>query len=105
VSDSTTSSKGRIYHETYGCQMNVNDMEIVLSIMKKEGYDKIVPDPESAEIIFINTCAIRDNAEQKVWQRLNYFWFLKRQRKTNVAEGRSKSLCPPKIAVLGCMAE
>ncbi|GJN25230.1 hypothetical protein PR202_gb13030 [Eleusine coracana subsp. coracana] len=105
VSDSATLSKGRIYHETYGCQMNVNDMEIVLSIMKKEGYDEIVPDPESAEIIFINTCAIRDNAEQKVWQRLNYFWFLKRQWKTNVAEGRSKSLRPPKIAVLGCMAE
>jgi len=80
-------------------------MEIVLSIMKKEGYDEIVPDPESAEIIFINTCAIRDNAEQKVWQRLNYFWFLKREWKSNVAEGRSKSLRPPKVAVLGCMAE
>jgi MiaB/RimO family radical SAM methylthiotransferase len=105
VPDSTKLSKGRIYHETYGCQMNVNDMEIVLSIMKKEGYDEIVPDPESAEIIFINTCAIRDNAEQKVWQRLNYFWFLKRQWKTNVSEGRSKSMRPPKIAVLGCMAE
>uniref|UniRef100_A0A0A9DQS8 Uncharacterized protein n=1 Tax=Arundo donax TaxID=35708 RepID=A0A0A9DQS8_ARUDO len=105
VSGSTMISKGRIYHETYGCQMNVNDMEIVLSIMKKEGYDEIVPDPESAEIIFINTCAIRDNAEQKVWQRLNYFWFLKREWKANVAEGRSKSLRPPKIAVLGCMAE
>uniref|UniRef100_A0ACD5WXW6 Uncharacterized protein n=1 Tax=Avena sativa TaxID=4498 RepID=A0ACD5WXW6_AVESA len=100
-----TVSKGRIYHETYGCQMNVNDMEIVLSIMKKEGYNDIVPDPESAEIIFINTCAIRENAEQKVWQRLNYFWFLKRQWKANVAGGRSKSLRPPKIAVLGCMAE
>uniref|UniRef100_J3N9C8 CDK5RAP1-like protein n=2 Tax=Oryza brachyantha TaxID=4533 RepID=J3N9C8_ORYBR len=100
-----TVSKSRIYHETYGCQMNVNDMEIVLSIMKNEGYDEIVPDPESAEIIFINTCAIRDNAEQKVWQRLNYFWFLKRQWKANVAAGRSKSLRPPKIAVLGCMAE
>jgi tRNA A37 methylthiotransferase MiaB len=100
-----TLSKGRIYHDTYGCQMNVNEMEIVLSIMKKEGYDEIVPDPESAEIIFINTCAIRDNAEQKVWQRLNYFWFLRRQWKTNVAEGRSKSMRPPKIAVLGCMAE
>jgi len=85
--------------------MNVNDMEIVLSIMKKEGYNDIVPDPESAEIIFINTCAIRENAEQKVWQRLNYFWFLKRQWKANVAGGRSKSLRPPKIAVLGCMAE
>lgn len=97
--------KGRIYHETYGCQMNVNDMEIVLSIMKKAGYSEIVEVPESAEIIFINTCAIRDNAEQKVWQRLNYFWFLKRHWKSNVATGRSESLHPPKVVVLGCMAE
>ncbi|KAF3338149.1 CDK5RAP1-like protein [Carex littledalei] len=100
-----TSTKGRIYHETYGCQMNINDMEIVLSIMRAAGYGSTVPDPESAEIIFINTCAIRDNAEQKVWQRLNYFWFLKREWKTNVAIGRSFSLRPPKIVVLGCMAE
>lgn len=97
--------KGRIYHETYGCQMNVNDMEIVLSIMKKDGYSEVVEVPESAEIIFINTCAIRDNAEQKVWQRLNYFWFLKREWKSNVAIGRSQSLHPPKVVVLGCMAE
>ncbi|KAH6833791.1 Methylthiotransferase [Perilla frutescens var. hirtella] len=97
--------KGRIYHETYGCQMNVNDMEIVLAIMKKAGYSEAVEVPESAEIIFINTCAIRDNAEQKVWQRLNYFWFLKRQWKSNVATGRSQSLHPPKVVVLGCMAE
>nr|GMC67775.1 CDK5RAP1-like protein [Ipomoea batatas] len=97
--------RGRIYHETYGCQMNVNDMEIVLSIMKNAGYGEVVDVPENAEIIFINTCAIRDNAEQKVWQRLNYFWFLKRQWKSNVAVGRSQSLHPPKIVVLGCMAE
>ncbi|XP_022741513.1 CDK5RAP1-like protein [Durio zibethinus] len=98
-------SKGRIYHETYGCQMNINDMEIVLSIMKNAGYSETVEVPESAEIIFINTCAIRDNAEQKVWQRLNYFWFLKRHWKSNVAIGRSQSLHPPKVVVLGCMAE
>lgn len=85
--------------------MNVNDMEIVLSVMKTAGYDEIVNDPESAEIIFINTCAIRDNAEQRVWQRLNYFWFLKRHWKSNVATGRSHSLHPPKVVVLGCMAE
>lgn len=97
--------RGRIYQETYGCQMNVNDMEIVLSIMKKAGYNEVVDAPESAEVIFINTCAIRDNAEQKVWQRLNYFWFLKREWKINVASGRSQSLQPPKIVVLGCMAE
>ncbi|XP_027360562.1 CDK5RAP1-like protein isoform X2 [Abrus precatorius] len=47
----------------------------------------------------------QDNAEQKVWQRLNYFWFLKRHWKSNVATGRSQSLRPPKVVVLGCMAE
>ncbi|KAF2543630.1 hypothetical protein F2Q68_00028764 [Brassica cretica] len=104
-SDIASPSKGRIYHETYGCQMNINDMEIVLSIMNNSGYKEVVTDPESAEVIFINTCAIRDNAEQRVWQRLNYFWFLKRQWKANVAEGRAKSTKPPKVVVLGCMAE
>ncbi|OAY60807.1 CDK5RAP1-like protein [Manihot esculenta] len=103
--DSQIHPRGRIYHETYGCQMNINDMEIVLSIMKDAGYSEVVGVPESAEIIFINTCAIRDNAEQKVWQRLNYFWFLKRHWKSNVAIGRSQSVCPPKVVVLGCMAE
>ncbi|XP_010254686.1 PREDICTED: CDK5RAP1-like protein [Nelumbo nucifera] len=97
--------RGRIYHETYGCQMNINDMEIVLSVMKNAGYGEVVDVPESAEIIFINTCAIRDNAEQKVWQRLNYFWFLKRHWKSNVSIGRSQSWHPPKVVVLGCMAE
>ena len=105
VPDTEVPPTGRIYHETYGCQMNVNDMEIVLSIMKNAGYGEIVSVPESAEIIFINTCAIRDNAEQKVWQRLNYFWFLKRHWKSNVATGRSQSMRPPKVVVLGCMAE
>ncbi|XP_062145052.1 CDK5RAP1-like protein [Alnus glutinosa] len=102
---SEVTSRGRIYHETYGCQMNINDMEIVLSIMKNAGYSDVVDVPESAEIIFINTCAIRDNAEQRVWQRLNYFWFLKRHWKSNVAIGRSNSVHPPKVVVLGCMAE
>ncbi|XP_068634854.1 CDK5RAP1-like protein [Aristolochia californica] len=105
TSVSELSNRSRIYHETYGCQMNVNDMEIVLSIMKKAGYSEVVGIPESAEIIFINTCAIRDNAEQKVWQRLNYFWFLKRQWKSNVKIGRADSKYPPKVVVLGCMAE
>ncbi|GLJ05396.1 hypothetical protein SUGI_0017520 [Cryptomeria japonica] len=97
--------KGRIYHETYGCQMNVNDMEIVLAIMKSVGYTEVVDTPENAEVIFINTCAIRENAEQKVWQRLNYFWFLKREWKTNIQKRRAWSVVPPKIVVLGCMAE
>ncbi|CAJ1930309.1 unnamed protein product [Sphenostylis stenocarpa] len=105
ASDTEVPPTRRIYHETYGCQMNVNDMEIVLSIMEKAGYSEAVSVPESAEIIFINTCAIRENAEQKVWQRLNYFWFLKRHWKSNIATGRAQSLSPPKVVVLGCMAE
>ncbi|GLU19835.1 hypothetical protein SLE2022_360600 [Rubroshorea leprosula] len=105
ASEASLTSRGRIYHETYGCQMNINDMEIVLSIMKNAGYNEVVDVPESAEVIFINTCAIRDNAEQRVWQRLNYFWFLKRHWKSNVAQGRSQSVRPPKVVVLGCMAE
>ncbi|GLT39190.1 hypothetical protein SLA2020_133960 [Shorea laevis] len=105
ASEASSTSRGRIYHETYGCQMNINDMEIVLSIMKNAGYNEVVDVPESAEVIFINTCAIRDNAEQRVWQRLNYFWFLKRHWKSNVAQGRSQSVRPPKVVVLGCMAE
>lgn len=99
------SLKARIYHETYGCQMNINDMEVVLAVMKSAGYTEMVDTPENAEIIFINTCAIRENAEQKVWQRLNYFWFLKREWKRNVEKGRAKSVVPPKVVVLGCMAE
>ncbi|KAF1861921.1 hypothetical protein Lal_00026404 [Lupinus albus] len=105
VPEAEVPAKGRIFHETYGCQMNVNDMEIVLSVMKNAGYSEVVSVPENAEIIFINTCAIRENAEQKVWQRLNYFWFLKREWKTNAATGRSQSMHPPKVVVLGCMAE
>ncbi|CAN1225800.1 CDK5RAP1-like protein [Linum perenne] len=105
LEESETPARGRIYHETYGCQMNINDMEVVLSVMKNAGYSETVDNPEAAEIIFINTCAIRDNAEQKVWQRLNYFWFLKRRWKSNVAQGRAQSIRPPKVVVLGCMAE
>jgi tRNA A37 methylthiotransferase MiaB len=51
-STTSTSTKGRIYHKMYGCQMNISDMEIVLSIMKNEGYNEIVPDPESADNIY-----------------------------------------------------
>lgn len=68
---------GKLYVETYGCQMNVNDMEIVLAIMKDSGYTEIVQTPEESDIIFINTCAIRENAEHKIWHRLNYFKHLK----------------------------
>ncbi len=83
----------KFYIETYGCQMNFADSEIVNSIMTKRGMDP-VKSPEDAAVIFINTCSIRDNAEQKVWNRLNYFRKLKQQRKGKLVVG-----------VLGCMAE
>ncbi|MGD8427579.1 MAG: tRNA (N6-isopentenyl adenosine(37)-C2)-methylthiotransferase MiaB [Balneolaceae bacterium] len=81
------------YIETYGCQMNVSDTEIVNSILMEEGM-KPVHKPESADIIFINTCSIRENAEEKVWNRLKEFKALKRKKDKELTVG-----------VLGCMAE
>lgn len=81
------------YIETYGCQMNVSDTEIVNSILMEEGMQP-VNEPEDAEIIFINTCSIRDNAEERVWNRLKEFKAMKRERDGDMTVG-----------VLGCMAE
>ncbi|MFR9504016.1 MAG: tRNA (N6-isopentenyl adenosine(37)-C2)-methylthiotransferase MiaB [Rikenellaceae bacterium] len=82
----------RLFVETYGCQMNVGDSEIVVSILQKEGYvycDKI----EEADVILINTCSIRDNAEQRIWGRLNEMRHLRRKKRGLV------------VGVIGCMAE
>ena len=82
----------KIFIETYGCQMNFGDSEIVVSIMQKEGYfytDNI----EEADIILINTCSIRDNAEQRIWGRLNEMRRLRRKRPTLL------------VGIIGCMAE
>jgi tRNA-2-methylthio-N6-dimethylallyladenosine synthase len=65
-------NKPRVYIETYGCQMNVADSEIVLSILVENGYS-VSLDPEQADIILINTCSIRQKAEQKVFKRLDVF--------------------------------
>jgi len=81
------------YIETYGCQMNFADSEIVNSILIDEGMSP-VKEPEQADIIFINTCSIRDNAESKVWNRLKEFRALKREKNGDLTVG-----------VLGCMAE
>lgn len=89
----------KIYFETYGCQMNFNDLEVVLAIMKDAGYVTRVDVPEASDVILINTCAIRENAESRVWQRLNYFMHIKNKKRT---EGNSLF---PKVVVLGCMAE
>lgn len=87
-----TGSGKKLYIETYGCQMNFGDTEIVLSIMQGEGYvytEKI----EEAEVVLVNTCSIRDNAEQRIWGRLNEF---KRYKKNN------RQLV---VGIIGCMAE
>ncbi len=85
-------SQGEVYLETYGCQMNFNDSEVVASILKANGYT-ISSKMDNADIILVNTCSIRDNAETRVWGRLDLF---RQQKKKN------PSLL---IGVLGCMAE
>jgi tRNA-2-methylthio-N6-dimethylallyladenosine synthase len=82
----------KVYIETYGCQMNVADSEVVVSIISLAGY-KPVMDINEADLILINTCSIRDNAEQRIWGRLKAISHLKK---------RNKDL---KIGVIGCMAE
>ena len=82
----------KLFIETYGCQMNVADSEVVASIMEMDGY-AVTNKIEEADAIFVNTCSVRDNAEQKVLGRLQYFQSLKRKKRTLI------------IGVIGCMAE
>ncbi|MCB9059162.1 MAG: tRNA (N6-isopentenyl adenosine(37)-C2)-methylthiotransferase MiaB [Calditrichae bacterium] len=82
----------KVYIETYGCQMNEYDTEIVKTILKKHSYD-FTSEPENANVIFLNTCSVRENAHQKVHQRINTLKLLKRQNKQLV------------MGVLGCMAQ
>lgn len=83
----------KLFIETYGCQMNIADTEVVASIMEMGGY-ALTDNDREADAIFVNTCSIRDNAEQRVLQRLEYFGSLKKKRKGKLI-----------IGVLGCMAE
>lgn len=83
----------RLFIETYGCQMNVADSEVVAAIMEMDGYS-VTEDEKAADAIFVNTCSIRDNAEQRVIQRLDYFNALKKKKRGELI-----------IGVLGCMAE
>jgi len=82
----------KVFIETYGCQMNQSDSEIVGAIVEKNGYE-LTTELEDADIIFVNTCSIRENAEQRVKNRLSQFENLKK-KKPNL-----------KVGVLGCMAE
>ncbi len=84
--------KNNVYIETYGCQMNVADTEIVLGILKKQGYS-VTDKPENADVILLNTCSIRDNAEQRIYGRIGNLKTLKYKNPGLV------------LGVLGCMAE
>ena len=90
--EQNTGKQRKLYVESYGCQMNFSDSEIVTSIMQKEGFDT-TSDFESADVIFLNTCSIREKAEQTVRNRLNQFNALKKNRPGVL------------VGVLGCMAE
>ena len=92
LKSATENVERKLFIETYGCQMNVADSEVVASIMEMDGY-AVTNRIEDADAIFVNTCSVRDNAEQKVLGRLQYFQSLKRKKKSLI------------IGVLGCMAE
>lgn len=92
--DSQTQPTRGLFIETYGCQMNVADSEVVASVLGMSGYEA-VDSIEQADAVLLNTCSIRDNAEQKIVSRLQYLNSLKRKR------GSSKLI----VGVIGCMAE
>lgn len=82
----------KLYIETYGCQMNFSDSEIVVSVLNEKGYE-VLEKADQADLIFLNTCSIRDNAEQRIWKRLKELKALKK---------KNPDL---RIGLLGCMAE
>ena len=82
----------KIYIETYGCQMNVADTEVVFSILRKAGYER-TERMEDADVILANTCSVRDNAEQRIWGRIEVFNQARRKRHGVL------------VGILGCMAE
>ncbi len=90
--DDNTGKERKLYIESYGCQMNFSDSEIVTSIMQKNGFDT-TSDFSEADVVFLNTCSIREKAEQTVRKRLSQFNKVKKDRPEMM------------IGVLGCMAE
>lgn len=85
-------SRRQVFIETYGCQMNVNDSEVVLSILQDAGFS-LCSSIGEADVILVNTCSVRDNAEQRVLGRLDVFRLEKKRRAGII------------VGVLGCMAE
>ncbi len=82
----------KVYIETYGCQMNVNDSEVILSILGENGWTH-TEDMAAADLILANTCSVRDNAEQRIWGRIEQFRLAKKTNRN------------AKIGIVGCMAE
>ena len=82
----------KAYIETYGCQMNVNDSEVIFSILKDAGYSR-TENISEADLIMANTCSVRDNAEQRIWGRIEAF--------NQARKGRRGVL----VGIAGCMAE
>ena len=91
-SKSANSEVKNLFIETYGCQMNVADSEVVAAIMQTIGYE-VTDCIDNADAILVNTCSIRDNAEQKIVSRLQHFNAMKKKRKGLI------------VGILGCMAE
>ena len=91
----------KLYIETYGCQMNVADSEVVASVMQMAGYET-TENLEEANAVFLNTCSVRDNAEQKIYHRLEALDAERRKRKKEMQGAGGNPLI---IGVLGCMAE
>ena len=85
-------SHRKVYIETYGCQMNVNDTEVIFSILAKAGYER-TENMDEADVLMANTCSVRDNAEQRIWGRIDQFYGQKRLREGVVT------------GIVGCMAE
>ncbi|MBQ6202491.1 MAG: tRNA (N6-isopentenyl adenosine(37)-C2)-methylthiotransferase MiaB [Prevotella sp.] len=95
----------KLYIETYGCQMNVADSEVVASVMQMAGYE-LCESVEQADAVFLNTCSVRDNAEQKIYHRLDVLAAIRRSRqKSSLPTGEGGGRGSLIIGVLGCMAE
>ncbi len=92
LDNTSEAGKRKLYLESYGCQMNFSDSEIVASVLMEQGF-VTTPDPKQADVVLLNTCAIRENAELRVRQRLQDFKNEKRSRPGLI------------IGLLGCMAE
>ncbi len=92
----------KLYIETYGCQMNVADSEVVVSVMQMAGYET-TEQIDEADAVFLNTCSVRDNAEQKIYHRLEELNALRKKQKQSSASTPTPHRLI--IGVLGCMAE